>query len=104
MNVLLDGLAYVRDEQRAELSEWLRRQPRGTAVVQRFHLVRDDQDSTVVARGEEFDNGSVALQWVGGHRVEELADIADLRRRHCADGRTVVRWQTPFAEDDWNGV
>ncbi|MGH3358980.1 MAG: hypothetical protein ACRDO7_09255 [Nocardioidaceae bacterium] len=108
MSALLDGLAYLRDalrdEQRAELNDWLRRQPQRRPVVQRFLLVRHDHAPTVVARGEEFDNGSVALYWVGDHHVETLPDIADLRRRHCTDRRTIIRWQTPFTEGDWNGT
>lgn len=107
MNILLDGMAYVRDalrdEQQAELNDWLRRQPcLGRVTVQRFQLVRHDSASAVVAEGEEFDDGSVALHWVGGRAIETLPGVEAVRRRLCTNGRIAIRWRVPFADNDWN--
>ncbi|MGH3357904.1 MAG: hypothetical protein ACRDO7_03815 [Nocardioidaceae bacterium] len=71
--------------------------------MQRFQLVRHDPDSAVVAEGEEFDNGLVALHWVGGLAVEKLPGVDDVKRQHCDNGRAVIRWHTPFTTSQWGG-
>lgn len=64
-----------------------------------FELIRHDGATQVVAIGEEQSNGTVCLDWVGGASGMRWRNIADLMSEHCSDGRTVLRWHTPFTGD-----
>lgn len=66
--------------------------------MRRFELVRQNEHSRVVARGEEFGTGGVALEWVGGD-METWSSLGAMFDQHCADGRTIVRPESPISRD-----
>lgn len=70
--------------------------------MHRFRLVRHQDEASVVAEGEEFGDGAVAVDWVGGDS-ERWRSVSELMREHCRDGRIVIRWPTPFTVDEWWG-
>jgi hypothetical protein len=70
----------------------------GGYIVRRFQLVRSEDVSGVsgtgvIAQGVEFDDGHVAMRWLGKVKTTEEADaIADILIIHGHGGRTVVVW------------
>ncbi len=68
-----------------------------------FHLVRREDVSGVsgtgiVAEGVVFSHGKASLAWVTRYRSVAVYDsLADLLAIHGHDGRTVVEWCEPDA-------
>lgn len=64
-----------------------------------FKLIRRRDVSGVsgtgtVAQGVEFNDGKVAMRWLGKYRTTEIAhDIQTIIEIHGHDGATVVEWE-----------
>jgi len=68
---------------------------------QHFHLTRKEDVSGVsgvgiVAEGEVFSTGEVAIHWISGpiHSTTVYRSIDEVIKVHGHEGRTIIEWES----------